>query len=227
MIVDDEPVAIRVIKQHLEKLKDYEIVKTSTDAMDAFEYLGNNNVDLLLLDIEMPELNGLELFRSLRNPPELILITAHRDYAVEGFEVNAIDYLMKPVSFSRFLEAVRRFENQNNASDDERDISQKRYLFVTVDRLKKKIDPDDIIYIEGLKDYVQICLDTGKIITRETMNHMEQQLPYFNFLRIHRSFIINIDKIKTVGYDEICVGKDTLPVGRTYKNEVLRRLKIE
>ncbi len=226
MIVDDEPVAIRVLRQHLDKLSNYEVVRTDTNALQSFEYLGQNDVDLLFLDIEMPELNGLDLFRSLKNPPGLILVTAHRDYAVEGFEVNAIDYLMKPVSFSRLLEALQRFEFQYVDSVNP-ETHLKKYLFVTVDRIKKKIDPEDIIYIEGLKDYVQIHTPSEKIITRETMNDMESQLSQMLFLRIHRSFIINIDKIRTVSYDEIRVGNDTLPVGRTYRSRVMRRLNIE
>jgi len=227
MIVDDEPVAIRIIRQHLEKLNNYEIVAVSSNATDAFEYLGQNEVDLLLLDIEMPELNGLDLFRSLKNPPALILVTAHRDYAVEGFEVNAIDYLMKPVSFSRLLKSLQRFEHQYTTSGNSSDTSSQNHLFVTVDRIKRKIDLEDIVYIEGLKDYVQIQTSSEKIITRETMTDMEQQLPSDMFLRIHRSFIINTDKIKTVSYDEISVGNETLPVGRTYRNEVMRKLNID
>lgn len=227
MIVDDEPVAIRVIRQHLEKLNNYEVVATSANAMDAFEYLGQNEVDLLMLDIEMPELNGLDLYRSLKNPPELILITAHRDYAVEGFEVNAIDYVMKPVSFSRLLKAIQRFEYQKTSGGEEQESVQKKYLFVTVDRIKMKIDLEDISYIEGLKDYVQIRTQTDKIVTRQTMTDMERELSPGSFLRIHRSFIINTEKIKTVSYDEISVGNETLPVGRTYRNEVMRKLNID
>lgn len=227
MIVDDEPVAIRIIRQHLEKLNNYEIVATRSNAMDAFEYLGQNEVDLLLLDIEMPELNGLEMYRSLKNPPELILVTAHRDYAVEGFEVNAIDYLMKPVSFSRLLKALQRFEHQRTVSGNSADSSSQNHFFVTVDRIKKKIDLEDIVYIESLKDYVRIQTSREKIITRETMTDMEQQLPSDLFLRIHRSFIINMAKIQTVSYDEITVGNETLPVGRTYRNDVMRKLNID
>lgn len=227
MIVDDEPVAIRVIRKHIEKLNNYEIVGTSTNAMEAFGYLGQNEVDLLLLDIEMPELNGLDFYRSLNNPPDLILITAHRDYAVEGFEVNAVDYLMKPVSFSRLLKALQRFEYLHTSSDNSRDLSPKNFLFVTVDRVKRKIDPEDIIYIEGLKDYVRIRTSSEKIITKETMTEMERQLPSSEFMRIHRSFIININKIKTVSYDEICVGSETLPVGRTYRVDVIGKLNID
>jgi len=227
MIVDDEPVAIRIIRQHLEKLNNYEIVATGSNAMDAFVYLGQNEVDLLLLDIEMPELNGLEMYRSLKNPPKLILVTAHRDYAVEGFEVNAIDYLMKPVSFSRLLKALQRFEYQHIDWGNTSDSPPQNHLFVTVDRIKRKIDLTDIVYIESLKDYVRIQTSSEKIITRETMTEMEQQLPSGMFLRIHRSFIINTDKIKTVSYDEISVGNETLPVGRTYRNDVMRKLNID
>jgi DNA-binding LytR/AlgR family response regulator len=227
MIVDDEPVAIRIMRQHLDKLNNYEIVRTDTNATGAFEFLGRNTVDLLLLDIEMPELNGLDMFRSLKNPPGLILVTAHRDYAVEGFEVNAIDYLMKPVSFSRLLEALQRFEHLKTDSAIIPKPNNKKFLFVTVDRIKRKIDLENIIYIEGLKDYVQIRTKDDKIITRETMSDMDQQLPSDMFLRIHKSFIINMNKIRTVSYDEITLEEETLPVGRTYRNEVMRQLHIE
>lgn len=225
MIVDDEPVAVRVLRQHLEKLNDFEVVQASHNAMEAFEYLGKHPVDLVLLDIEMPELNGMELLQSLDGPPAVIFVTAHRDFAVEGFELNAVDYLVKPVPFSRLLKALQRFEQQQSAPAPSRPIKEAS-IFVTVDRKKHRVDLDEITYIEGLKDYVRICTEGKKIITRETMTVMERRLPPDRFLRIHRSFIINTGRIKTVSYDEISLGKETLPVGRTYRDAVMQRLNI-
>lgn len=226
MIVDDEPVAIRVIKQHLAKINNYKVVQTSTDSMQAFEYLSRSQepVDLLLLDIEMPELNGIQLFKTLKNPPALILITAHRDYAVEGFELNAIDYLMKPVSFPRLIQALDRFEQSRSANTE---APSKDYIFVTVDRKKKKIDLAEILYIESLKDYIRIYTTQERVITKETTSDFEERLPTDSFLRIHRSFIVNMDRIEMVSHDEITLKKHTLPVGRSYKDEVRQKLGIE
>lgn len=227
MIVDDEPVAIRVMKQYLAKMNHYKVVNTSTDALQSMKYLEHDPVDLLLLDIEMPALNGIQMFKTLENPPALILITAHREYAVEGFELNAVDYLMKPVGFPRFVEALNRFEEtRSNDSSADSETSQPRFIFVTVDRRKKKINLDDIIYVESLKDYIRIITKDEKIITKETTKEFEQRLPSVSFLRIHRSFIVNINKIETVCYDEISMAQHSLPVGRSYKDVVMNRLGI-
>lgn len=226
MIVDDEPVAIRIIRQHMGKINNYEIVKSSTDVMEAFEYLTSNPVDLLLLDIEMPELTGIQLFKTLEHPPGLILITAHRDYAVEGFEINAVDYLLKPVSFPRFMQAIDRFEQSRLQGKPSAMDETKDFIFVTVDRKKRKLNLNEIVYVESLKDYIRIFTDHDKIITKETTSDFEQRLPSDSFLRIHRSFIVNMEKIETVSYDEITVGKYSLPVGRSYKEGVMEKLGI-
>lgn len=225
MIVDDEPVALRIIKQHLARLNNYEVAKTSTDSLEAFQYLTGHSIDLLLLDIEMPELNGIQLFKTLQDPPALILVTAHRDYAVEGFELNAIDYLMKPVSFPRFVKALDRFEEvqAKRAAESE---NTGDYIFVTVDRKKKKINLSDIIYVESLKDYIRIYTEDEQIITKETTGEFEQRLPSESFLRIHRSFIVKVDKIKTVSHDEITLEDQSLPVGRSYKAQVMEQLGL-
>lgn len=225
MIVDDEPVAIRVMQQHLANMNGYEVVKWCTDALRALDYLLNNPVDLLFLDIEMPGLSGLQLFKSLENPPALILITAHRDYAVEGFELNAVDYLMKPVSFIRFVRALERFEHKMELNGPGN--NSRNYVFVTVERIKKRVILEDIIYIESLKDYIRIITENEKIVTRETTTDFNERLPEESFLRIHRSFIVNKHKINTLGHDEITIGGYTLPVGRSYKNEVKEVLGIE
>lgn len=227
MIVDDEPVAIRIIRQHLSKMDQYEVVKSSTDAMEAFRYLTRSAVDLLLLDIEMPELTGIQLFKTLEHPPALILVTAHRDYAVEGFELNAVDYLMKPVSLPRFIKALERFEQSRLAEQATHSQESQDFIFVTVDRKKKKIDLDKILYIESLKDYIRIYTRDEKIITKETTTGFEQRLPSGSFLRIHRSFIINVEKIDTISYDEISLGRHTIPIGRSYRDEVMERLGLD
>ncbi|MDX1638298.1 MAG: LytTR family DNA-binding domain-containing protein [Balneolaceae bacterium] len=224
MIVDDEPVAIRVLERHLGYMDRYEVVKTCTDSAEAFRYLSDHRVDLLLLDIEMPELSGLQLFKTLEHPPALILVTAHRDYAVEGFELNAVDYLMKPVSFPRFAEALERFEDmkrQHTATQPDDG------LFVTVDRKKKKIFLDEIRYVESLKDYIRIVGDRENVITRETTSDFEERLPNNRFLRIHRSYIINMTRITTVTHDKITLGDTKLPVGRSYKQDVRQALGLE
>lgn len=225
MVVDDEPVAVRVIRRHLANLNDYEVVHASGDPLEAKRYLEEHPVDLLLLDIEMPELDGLQLVKTLQNPPAIILVTAHRDYAVEGFEVNAVDYLMKPVSFPRFVRALDRFEHSRKTGEETASDAPAP-LYVTVDRKKRRIDPDEIRYVESLKDYIRIHTDHEKIITKETTSDFEKRLPGERFLRIHRSFIVNVDRIRTVAHDEIELEGRTLPVGRSYKEQVMERLGL-
>ncbi|MDZ7773122.1 MAG: LytTR family DNA-binding domain-containing protein [Balneolaceae bacterium] len=226
MIVDDEPVAVRVIRRHLANMNSYEVVHATGDPLEAKRFLENQAVDLLLLDIEMPELDGLQLVKTLAEPPAVILVTAHRDYAVEGFEVNAVDYLMKPVSFPRFVRALDRFEQSRVSSNGETPDAPAP-LYVTVDRKKRLIDPDEIRYVESLKDYIRIHTDRENIITKETTSDFEERLPDGRFLRIHRSFIVNVDRIRTVSHDEIELEDRILPVGRSYKERVMEKLGLD
>ena len=222
-IIDDEPIAIEIIESYLQRLDDFVVAGTFTNPVKAFEALQQRRVDLIFLDIQMPGLTGLEFLQSLRDKPEVILTTAYREFALEGFELDVADYLLKPVSFDRFLKAIGKFHTRiRRAEVAETPVVQAfdneaPHLFVRADRKNVKVLLDDILYVESLKDYVRIATPQGKITTKDTITHFEEVLPADRFLRVHRSFIVARDKITAHSNDGLDIGKTPIPVGRMYK----------
>lgn len=216
-IIDDEPIAIDVIRAHLEKFDDFEVAGAFEDPVEAFEAQNREPADLLFLDIEMPELSGLELLRALRRPVDVILTTAHREFAVEGFELSVIDYLLKPIAFDRFLQAIDKFLEKQPPSSPKSHDSRPRYLTVRADRKSVRVNIGEIRYIEGLKDYVKIYTDEGRIVTKSSIGQIEERLPAEHFLRIHRSFIVNKERISAFTATDVEVGDQLIPIGRTYR----------
>lgn len=228
IIVDDEPLALDVLETYISQMPEIELVKRCENAFEANEALKANHIDIMFLDIQMPQLTGIDFVKSLRNPPCVIFTTAYPDYAVEGFELDAIDYLLKPISLERFMKAVNKVSekvaarNQENNQTNEDDSN---YFFVKADKKLVKVDFDDIIYIEGLKDYVIIRQEAGRVITLQTMKSLEQRLPSSHFRRIHRSYIANINKIKAVVGNmlEVIEKGQTkhIPIGKNYREDLL------
>lgn len=231
LIVDDEPLAIEVIKAHVNRLEELEVVATCTNAVQAFEILRQKPVDLLFLDIQMPRLTGIDFLRSITRPPKVIFTTAYRDYAIEAYELDVIDYLLKPISFERFLKAVNKYyhqlagENtQTIQSNPPHTSTETSYIYVKADKKVQKIFLHEILYIESLKDYLRIHTEHKKIITKESISHFEEKLPTGQFLRIHRSFIVHISKITAFSANSVEINDLELPLGRSYKNTVLKAL---
>lgn len=226
IIVDDEPLAQDILETYISQLSNLELVAKCSNALEANEALKNNEVDLMFLDIQMPQLTGIEFLKALSNPPEVIFTTAYADYAVEGFELNALDYLLKPIPLERFMKAVNKAEEKIQTTPAADLAVGSDYIFVKADKKLIKIMYDDIIYIEGLKDYVQIRLENGsRVITLQTMKSLEEKLPSNLFKRIHRSFILKLNKIKALSGNmvEVIEKKETklLPIGKNYKDELL------
>jgi DNA-binding LytR/AlgR family response regulator len=222
-IVDDEPLAIEVIENHLGKLNHFKVVGTYTDAVEAFVAIKNQPVDLLFLDIEMPDFNGLDFIKSMKQMPEVIITTAYREFAVEGFELNILDYLVKPIAFDRFMKAVDKFlDTKKGAAHDSR--YQKEYLMIRANRKLVRLNLSDILYIEGLKDYVKIILPDEMILTKESIGNFYKHLNEENFLRIHKSFIVAVDKITAITSYDVEIGKTELPIGRNYKENVMLKM---
>ena len=235
VIVEDEAIARQILDKYLAELDDFELLASFDSPVLAQTYLRKNPVDLLFLDIEMPGLNGLSLLRSLPAPPKVIITTAYREYALEGYDLNAVDYLLKPISLDRFMKAVNKALEQSEMS--QRDAPGLAvpatapqndgldFFFVKADKKLVKVNFDDIIYIEGLKDYVIIRLTTGRVITLQTMKSLEDRLPKGRFKRIHRSYIVAMDKIMAIEGNMIEVmEKDKpklLPIGKNYRDELL------
>tara|TARA_R110002049_G_scaffold37947_1_gene118611 strand:- start:178 stop:894 length:717 start_codon:yes stop_codon:yes gene_type:complete len=227
LIVDDEAVARDIIANHLSKIDNIEVVSSCSNAIEAFNYINNHKIDLVFLDINMPEISGISFAKSINKNIKIIFTTAYRNYAVEGFELKAVDYLLKPISFGRLLKAVNTYFEiyakpetpviEADASND--------FMFVRSDRIMIKIDFNDIVYIESYSDYIKIHLTEKTIVTRETISAIEAKLPKENFIRIHRSYIIALSQIESFTNEQITISNKSLPISRSYKKEVLSKLE--
>jgi len=229
IIVDDEPVAREIIESHLQKIDTIEIIASCKNAMEAFNVINTHKIDVIFLDINMPEISGLSFARSINKNIKIIFTTAYREYAVDGFDLKAVDYLLKPISFERLLQAVNKFLNENSSvykeETKELTVEKSDFIFVRSDRKMIKINFYDINYIESLGDYLKIHLQNKTIVTRETISNMEAKLPKSEFIRIHRSFILSISKIESFTSEFVEVNKKAIPISRSYKKEVLQRLE--
>ena len=231
LVIDDEPLAREMLKQHIGGVEALALAGTCSNAVEAISFLKEHHVDLLFLDIQMPQLLGTNFIRTLKNPPKVIFTTAYRKYAVEGFELDAVDYILKPISFERFLKGVNKVlqinikpeqvaattkENQTDATNS--------FLYFRADRKMVKVFFRDILFIEALKDYIKIVTDSKTIVTKYVLSTIEEMLPSTEFLRIHKSYIIAINKIESFNTDSIQIAKHELPIGRLYKYDVTRVL---
>jgi DNA-binding LytR/AlgR family response regulator len=231
IIVDDEPLAIEAIQMHIEKFDSLKLIETCQDAFQAFEVLKRTNIDLIFLDIEMPEITGLDFIKSLKNPPKVILTTAYREYAIDAFNLNVVDYLLKPISFDRFMQAINKFYEQSSSdmlvpdTDNQLQTSEMNHFFVRSDKKNVKVRYDEILYIESIKDYVKIVCKNRTVISKLSISEMYERLPASSFLRIHRSYIIFIPNIEAFSHTHIDMPGKVLPIGRNYKHEVLNTLK--
>lgn len=224
LIIDDEPIAIRVIRNHLSGFNDFELVAECKNALEAMSVLSKEKIDLMFCDIRMPQLTGVDFVRSLTHPPKVIFTTAYRDYAVDAFELNVIDYLLKPVSFERFTKAIQHFlehENSKQLTPDETTEDKTRdFIFLKADKKHYKINLSDILYFESLGDYVIVFTKNQKVVTKQRISHFFESLPNDRFLQIHRSYIVSVANIETVGPGFVEIDKKKLPVGRNYKAEL-------
>jgi len=229
LIIDDEPPAREILKQHIAGVEALELAGTCSNAVEAVSFLKEHPVDLLLLDIQMPQLLGTNFIRTLKNPPKVIFTTAYRKYAVEGFELDAVDYLLKPISFERFLKAVNKVLQLNissaqamptSATKEKQNGESNSFLYFRAERKMVKVFFRDILYVEGLKDYIRIVTDNKTIVTKYVLSTLEEMLPANEFLRIHKSYIVAVYKIDSYNADTIHIAKHELPIGRLYKFDV-------
>ena len=231
LLVDDEPHAIEVIENHLQKFEQFEVVGKCNDAIRAFQLLQQKPVDLMFLDIKMPGITGTDFLKNLKNPPKVIFTTAYSEYAIDAFELNAVDYLLKPISFERFFRAIDKIYQLNEQKANlglvyESPVSDKEsFLYLKVERKTIKVNVKDILWIESLRDYVKVVVKDNVYITKQKISLLEEMLPEKDFIRIHRSFIIAVAKISSFYSGSIEVEGHELPIGRNYKQDVQRKLK--
>jgi DNA-binding LytR/AlgR family response regulator len=233
LIIDDELPAREILKKHITGVEALELSGICSNAVEAISFLKDNRVDLLFLDIQMPHLLGTDFIRTLKNPPKIIFATAYRKYAVEGFELDAVDFLLKPISFERFLKAVNKVLQINLQADDvtveqseNHSLSMPPFLYFRADRKMVKVLFNDILYIEGLNDYIKIITTHKTIITKHLLASLEDMLPQSEFARIHKSFIIAINKIESFNADSVEIAKKEIPIGRSYKFNLNKILSL-
>ncbi|MFC2151845.1 LytR/AlgR family response regulator transcription factor [Bacteroidota bacterium] len=229
IIVDDEHVARDVLENHLSRIKTINVVASCKNALEAFNLINNEKIDLIFLDINMPEISGLSFAKSINKDIKIIFTTAYREYAVDGFDLQAVDYLLKPISFERLFQAINKYldEKKPLLSNIKKEISEEisDYFFVRSDRKMIKIEYNEITFIESLSDYIKIHLNDKTVITRETISNIEVKLPQKDFIRVHRSFIVSIANIDSFTNEYIEIKEKEIPISRSYKESVLQRLE--
>ncbi len=233
LIADDEALARDVIKNYVSKLERLHLTATCTNGSEVYNFLKNNTVDLVFLDIKMPQLTGIELLKTIKNVPPVIITTAYREFALEGYEWNVIDYLLKPVSFPRFLKAIDKFDSWINPGGITNDPIQQveviehsadHFIYVKADKKMIKVVLKDLLFIEGMKDYVKINTTNGSIITYQTIMYFEEKLSSNQFIRIHRSYIVSLQHINAFTASQIEIGEQVLPIGASYAKQVAQKL---
>lgn len=227
LIVDDEPVALDIMENHLSRINSIEIVQRCRNATEAFNAINAEKIDLIFLDINMPGISGISFAKSINKYIKIIFTTAYREYAIDGFDLHAVDYLLKPISFERLLDAVTNFKENHfdPAKIEVTEDASAEFIFVKIDRKMHKIDFDKILWIESLSDYLKIETINGTKVTRETITALENKLPSKDFIRIHRSFIVGLNKIESYSKEEVLIRETSIPISRTYKEDVLARLE--
>ncbi len=228
IIIDDEPLAIQVLQSHLGLLPEIEVVDTLQDPTKAFDILNQSKIDLVFLDIEMPQLSGLELIKTIPSSVKVIFTTAFRNYALESYDLDAADYLLKPISFSRLYKAINKYKSLSNLPISSEhpvvNTPQNNHLYVNANKKFVKINFDDIDYVESMKDYVRIFTMQENTITKDTIANFEKKLPP-TFLRVHRSYIVNTAKITAFTKMDVEIGQMEIPIGASYKDSVIEFLK--
>jgi len=230
LLIDDEPPALKILASYISNINGLEIIGQCKNALEALDVLNQHTVDVIFLDIKMPKMLGTEFLKNLSHPPKVIFVTAYRDYAVEGYELDAVDYLVKPVSFERFFKAITKLNRMMGKETISASVDYKSnpeaFVYLKVDKDMKKIFVNDIVYIESWKDYIKLFLINGKsLIIKQTITAMENLLSEHRFLRVHRSYMVSLKKIS--GYNGVSVQLDAkeIPIGRLYKQAVMERLQ--
>jgi DNA-binding LytR/AlgR family response regulator len=230
LVVDDEPLAVKLVSGHIQQIEALEIVASCKNALQALDILRNEPIDLMFLDIHMPQISGLDFLRTLAHPPKVIFTTAYREYALEGFELDVVDYLLKPISFERFLKSVNKYfermETPVSSHEQNNPFPGDDFILVKDNKTIFKVCLQDILFIEAFGEYMKIHTSGEVHLSRETMHELEERLPRSHFLRVHKSFIIPIRKITAFSAYSVFIRKQEIPIGRSYKDAVQNVLKF-
>ncbi|MCF0055225.1 LytTR family DNA-binding domain-containing protein [Dyadobacter sp. CY356] len=225
LLVDDEPLAIQLIKNHLGNLDSFEVVASCSNAVKALEVLRSTQVDLLFLDIKMPKISGLDFLKALKNPPAVIITTAYREYALDGYELDLVDYLLKPITFDRFFKAIDRYLRRSAVISQAVQITDPQFLHIRACGKIHRLAVEQIIYIESMKDYLVFHLANQKIMGKYKIGDLEAEIQGNSFLRVHRSFLINTSKINSYTSTDVQIKGCEIPIGASYKEYVFKFLE--
>lgn len=223
-ILDDEPMAVALLSKYVEKISSFELVKATTNPFEILELIAKTNIDVLFIDIQMPELTGIQMMEMLGNKTKFVITSAYSEYALKGYEHNVVDYLLKPISFDRFYKCIQKIESLSQekpaptvevvAKTEEK---PEEFLFIKTDGKLVKINLNDLLLVEGLKDYLYLHLKNEKLIVLDTLKEFEAKLPASDFMRVHKSYIIRLDQIETIERNRVFIQKNIVPIGETYK----------
>ncbi len=224
LVIDDEPLARELICSYIQRFPLLKVVGICDNALSAFEKIHSLNPDLIFLDINMPGMNGLELLKSLRKPPATIITSAYRDHAIEGFDLNVTDFLLKPILFERFVRAVDKILSLNIEGVAPPTVSEPSYIYFRVDKAMVKVYLSDIFWIESQKDYVKIKTVNAELLTYQRISYLQEKLPSLLFIRVHRSFIVAVDKIQSMTSSYINIKNTVIPIGQSYRQVIQKTL---
>ncbi|MFV8360015.1 LytR/AlgR family response regulator transcription factor [Flavobacterium sp. LS1P3] len=226
VLIDDEPLAIKVLQNYFNNFADFEITATFNNALEALEFINNNTVDAVFLDINMPMMTGFELIRLIEYKTKIIITTAFREFAAESYDLDVLDYLVKPIPLPRFIKCIHKIEADFNLKNNIKIEPHKiePHIFIKVDKKMVKITIDEILFIEGMKEYIKVVTSDKTYITHKSLTSLSEELPADRFMRIHKSFTIAIDKVKSIEGNRIQILTYTLPIGRNYTKNVKSKI---
>lgn len=229
IVIDDEPLALDILEEYISKVPFLSLRKKCGSALEALEFLKQEKIDLIFLDIQMPDLTGIQFTKSLSVKPEIIFTTAYSDYALEGFNLNAVDYLLKPISFERFLRAANKIydaviKNNSQPKKETQSESSNNYIFIKTEYRIVKVNLDEVLYIEGLKDYIRIVTAKEQLLTLQSMRYMEETLPFRQFIRVHKSYIVSLRYVEAIERNKIKIKDKWIPIGNTYRDSFFKIL---
>ncbi|WP_240723632.1 LytTR family DNA-binding domain-containing protein [Flavobacterium sp. J27] len=236
IIIDDEPLAIEILKKYADTIDNLDVIQTFTNPIEAIRFIAENTIDLIFLDIEMPMINGVDLVESLSVKPNIIFTTAFPQYAVDGFNLDAVDYLLKPISYKRFLKSINKIYNGSFPQQEEiletnsifTNSSENKFIFIKSDYENIKITIQDIKYIEGLKDYLKIHLTNGKsVLTLSNFSNILEKINHKDFIRVHNSYVVNLNHIKSIQKNRIVIDASRIPISETYKKDFFEKIKLQ
>lgn len=226
VLIDDEPLAIKVLQNYFNNFTDFEVIGSFNNSLEALDFINSTAVDAVFLDINMPMMTGFELISLIENKTKVIITTAFREFAAESYDLDVLDYLVKPIPLPRFIKCINKITNEYNLKNNIKveNLKTDSHIFIKVDKKMMKINIEEILYVEGMKEYIKVVTSDKTYITHKSLTSLSEELPNDNFLRIHKSYVIALNKVKSIEGNRIQIASYTIPIGRNYSKEVKNKI---